>query len=83
MNPFEEIKTALEQAIDYEKEARDPNRIPGILGLLQRGWEKYPDWRLGQLFENIKSYSGKEDLFYVEDEMMEQLIVDYFDLDEV
>ena len=61
---------------------RDVNRISRIMNLLQEGWEKVPDWRLGQLFENLKRYMGKSDLFYVEDEDIEQAIIDYFDLDE-
>ena len=42
---------------------RDPNRIPAFLTFLQICWEKVPDWRFGQLIENIKSFSGKSDLF--------------------
>ena len=59
---------------------RDPNRISEILNLLEAGWSKIPDLRLGQIFENIKRYSEKEDLFYTEDEDFEQLIKSYFDL---
>lgn len=61
---------------------RDPNRILKIMTLLQRGWEKVPDWRIGQLFENLKCYTDKPDLFYVEDEEMITYIIDFFDLDE-
>ena len=61
---------------------RDINRINRIMSLLQDGWEKVPDWRLGQLFDNIRRYMNKSDLFYVEDEDIEQAIIDYFDLDE-
>lgn len=60
---------------------REPNRIPKLLKLLETGWSKVPDLRLGQIFENIKGYSGKADLFYLEDEDFEQLIKDYFDLE--
>jgi uncharacterized protein YihD (DUF1040 family) len=67
---------------DYQLVARDPNRIYHIINLLQKAWVKNPDWRLGQLFENLKRYSEKDDLFYVEDGMMKELIIDYFDLDE-
>ena len=41
---------------------------------LERCWLKVPDWRLGQLFENIKTFSGKDDLFYMEDDDMTELI---------
>lgn len=61
---------------------RDINRIPKVLSLLEAGWSKAPDLRLGQIFENIKRYSGKADLFYIEDEDFEQLIKDYFDLED-
>ena len=62
---------------------RDPNRISKVLGLLKTGWSKVPDLRLGQIFENIKRYSDKADLFYLEDEDFEQLIKDYFDLEDL
>ena len=61
---------------------RDPNRIPKILKLLETCWEQVPDWRFCQLFENLKRYSNRSDLFYVEDEDFEQLIKDFFDLEE-
>lgn len=61
---------------------RDPNRIPQILSLLEKGWKQVPDWRFCQIFENIKRYSGKDDLFYMEDNEFIQLLTDYFDLDE-
>lgn len=61
---------------------RDPNRIPEIMTLLQNGWERVPDWRLGQLIENLKRYIGVDDLFYIEDDKMIESIIDFFDLDE-
>lgn len=61
---------------------RDPDRIIRIIQLLEKGWKKNPDLRLGQIFENLKRYSGKKDLFYLEDEETERLIMDYFDLEE-
>jgi uncharacterized protein YihD (DUF1040 family) len=61
---------------------RDPNRIPEIMALLQRGWQKVPQWRLGQLIENFKRYIGVNDLFYIEDDEMIEKIVNFFDLDE-
>ena len=60
---------------------RNPERISEIITLLSTVWEKVPDWRFCQIIENIKRYSGKSDLFYVEDEEFERLIVEYFDLD--
>ena len=57
---------------------RNPNRIPEILALLQEGWSKVPDWRFGQLIENIKRDIGVRDLFYIEDDMTADIIRDYF-----
>jgi hypothetical protein len=57
---------------------RDPNRIPEFLALLQKCWEKVPDWRFGQLIENFKRFSGKPDLFYIEDDEFEKILKEYF-----
>lgn len=62
---------------------RNPDRILGILELLKRGWQKYPDFRLGQIMDNLKSYMKVEELFYVEDDTLTEAIIDFFDLDEV
>ena len=62
---------------------RNPDRIPYILSLIEKGWSKIPDIRFGQLIENLKFYISKTDMFYVEDEEMIKYIIDYFDLDEV
>lgn len=61
---------------------RNSDRILEILTLLQLGWQKVPDWRFGQLIENLKRYTGKYDLFYVEDDEMMKEIIDFFDLDD-
>lgn len=61
---------------------RDPNRIPEVLSMLQQGWEKVLDWRLGQLIENLKRYIGVDDLFYIEDDKMIEKIIDFFGLEE-
>ena len=61
---------------------RNPNRIYEILNLLQRGWEKVPDWRFGQLIENLKRYINIDDLFYIEDDELVEKIIDFFDLEE-
>lgn len=44
--------------------------------------KKVPEWRFGQLIENLKRYIGSDDLFYVEDWMLAEAIINYFDLDE-
>ena len=57
---------------------RDPKRIPEFLATIQRCWEQVPDWRFGQLIENIKRFSGKSDLFYLEDDEFEKILKEYF-----
>ena len=61
---------------------RNPNRIYEILNLLQRGWEKMPDLRFGQLIENLKRYINIDDLFYIEDDELVEKIINFFDLEE-
>lgn len=61
---------------------RDVNRIPKILALFQKGWRKVPDWRFGQLIENFKRWAQIPDLFYVEDDELESLIIEYFQLED-
>lgn len=58
---------------------RNPDRIYEVMTLLQAGWQKVPDWRFGQLVENLKRYIGVDDLFYVEDDKLKEKIIDYFD----
>ena len=59
---------------------RDVKRINEIIDLLMKGWQKVPDWRMGQLFENLKRYIGVSDLFYVEDDELKQKIIEFFEL---
>ena len=62
---------------------RDPKRISQMLELIQRGWEEMvPDWRFGQLIENLSRYIGVDDLFYIEDDKMADMIAEFFDLEE-
>ena len=58
---------------------RDISRIPRMVESLERLWIKFPDWRIGQLIENIKSFSEREDLYYMEDDEFEKLIQDFYD----
>ena len=46
---------------------RDINRIDKILAEIGEEWKRVPDWRLGQLFNNLQRYK-QDDLFYVEDD---------------
>lgn len=62
---------------------RDPKRISQMLELIQRGWEEMvPDWRFGQLIENLKRHIGTDDLFYIEDDKMMEVIAKFFGLEE-
>ena len=61
---------------------RDPKRISQMMNLIQRGWETVPDWRFGQLIENLSRYIGVDDLFYIEDHKMADMIAEFFDLEE-
>lgn len=58
---------------------RNPDRIYDVMETLTKGWTQVPDWRFGQLIENIKRYIGTDDIFYIEDEDMINYINDYFD----
>lgn len=49
---------------------RNPQRIETILAFIGQVWHKQPDWRLTQLIINVLGHSG--DLFYVEDNVLEQ-----------
>ena len=44
--------------------------------------KKVPEWRFGQLIENLKRYIGTDDLFYIEDDMLAEEIIKFFKLDE-
>lgn len=56
---------------------RDPKRITLLLTELSEQWKKFPDWRFGQLIENIKRFYGVDDLFFIEDDKMLELIKDF------
>lgn len=53
--------------------SRPPERIPKIIELLTRLWQKHPDQRLGQLIVNIvrmndgRIFTDGPDVFYIED----------------
>ena len=57
---------------------RDISRIPRFIELLEYYWLKVPDWRFGQLIENVKIFSGVEDLFFVEDDDLEEFFAEFF-----
>lgn len=56
---------------------RDPERIEVFCDKLAEIWrENFPDWRFGQIFNNIQRDVGC-DLFYVEDDEMLNLLEDF------
>lgn len=57
---------------------RDTNRISRLMKMLESYWLMVPDWRFGQLIENLKRFSGKADLFYMEDDKFEELLKNFF-----
>ena len=52
---------------------RDPNRIPEVLQCIEKFWKLYPDWRFGQLFNNLQRAVG-HDMFYTEDEQLIEIL---------
>lgn len=56
---------------------RDPKRIKPLLTEIEKQWENFPDWRFGQLIENIKRFYNIDDLFYIEDDEMLKLIENF------
>ena len=59
---------------------RDPNRIPRVLNLLGKVWAEVPDWRLGQLIENIARDMGWNDAYYMEDDVLQKELRKHIDL---
>jgi hypothetical protein len=58
---------------------RDEKRIERIGKKLIKLWQKYPDWRLGQLVSNLDggmSGGRKTDIFFPEDDEWEHWIDD-------
>ena len=53
---------------------RDINRIEPFMNELTEIWYTVPDWRFGQLIENFKKFAGVEDLFYIEDDKMLEVL---------
>ena len=53
---------------------RDINRIEPFMNELTEIWCTVPDWRFGQLVENFKRFAEVEDLFYIEDDKMLEVL---------
>lgn len=61
---------------------RNPERISSICALIKEGWSKMPDIRFGQLIENLKKFIGKTDIFYIEDEEMQNHLKAFLKVDQ-
>ena len=61
---------------------RDPNRIKPFLETIAKCWEQVPDWRFGELIENLNRRLDIKDLFYIEDEELEEAIKKIFNIKE-
>ena len=59
---------------------RNQQRIQKILDLLEKVWQEVPDWRLGQLIENIARDMGWNDAYYMEDDDLEKELRKHIDL---
>ena len=61
---------------------RNPERISPFLATLSDLWQqKVPDWRFGQFMSNFLGFVYQEtgrDIFFIEDDEMERLLVEFF-----
>lgn len=66
---------------------RDPKRIEPFIRKLADHWKgDIPDWRFGQFMSNFLGFvvsETKRDLFFIEDDEMEQLLDKFFTPSEV
>lgn len=55
---------------------RNPKRIEGFMRKLTEVWKCVPDWRFGQLVENIARMNGVsvDRLFFIEDDKFNDMI---------
>jgi len=60
---------------------RDPKRISNLLRTLSRLWKKSPDLRFIQLLGAFQEYMHAtyriDDLFYIEDERLEEYLIEF------
>jgi len=62
---------------------RDTKRIRKFCGLLAEIWESQcPDWRFGQLVENVYRGNNLHHPFFIEDDEMMECFKRYFHLDD-
>lgn len=55
---------------------RDPARIPIVLDVIRKVWEKHPDLRLGQLIVDVtpRERFGSDPFFMEDDLLIEELV---------
>ena len=58
---------------------RDLNRIPDFCNKLAEIWMKVPDFRFGQLINNVCAFT-RNDNFYTEDDKMIKKIEEYVNI---
>lgn len=58
---------------------RDPKRIEGFMRRLTDVWKCVPDWRFGQLVENILRDNGEiiSRIFFIEDDRFDKMIAKF------
>lgn len=65
---------------------RDPARIKPFMQKFAHMWQQHvPDWRFGQLMSNFLGFVVAEtnrDIFYIEDDEMEKLMLKFFKQEE-
>jgi hypothetical protein len=58
---------------------RDPKRIFDILKSMELLWRLFPDWRFGQLLENvIGTRSSTGQIWFLEDDILETYLDDFY-----
>lgn len=58
---------------------RNKDRIDKMLLLIERLWKKYPDLRLGQIILNVVP---EDKLYYIEDDVLYNLIKERYNIEE-
>ena len=53
---------------------RDPRRIKPILESLELLWRRNPDYRFGQLIQNLFVDAGSNHVYYMEEDVLEELL---------
>lgn len=65
---------------------RNPERIKPFMQKFAHMWLQHvPDWRFGQLMSNFLGYvvsETRQDIFFIEDDKMEELMLKFFKGDE-